>query len=87
MSSALPLATGIVVDQLDQWNASSIYGIVFGLVTVFLGIPGAVITIYALRKRRCREGALRNQERGMKFVDSCVYQNLWETENISRKQE
>jgi len=38
--------------QNSQWDTATVYGIVFGILSVLLAIPGAFIAVYALRKHR-----------------------------------
>lgn len=37
-------------NQSPQWDPSTVYGIVFGSVTIILGIPGAWIAAHALQR-------------------------------------
>ena len=40
--------------QPPEWDASSIYQLVFGLVTIVIAVPGALMGYYVLRERRAR---------------------------------
>jgi len=53
LPSTLPFAIPtIVISQANQWDAAEVFGVVFGLLAVILGIPGTVVAIHKLRKRR-----------------------------------
>ena len=49
------------VIQSPQWSPTTVYGIVFGIVTVFLGIPGALMAIHALRKHARAQASVTSQ--------------------------
>jgi hypothetical protein len=50
MASSTPLLAS--ANPQEQWNAATVYGLVFGLLAVMLGFPGAILAITALKRRR-----------------------------------
>jgi hypothetical protein len=50
MASSTPLLAS--ANPQEQWNAATVYGLVFGLLAVMLGFPGAILAIIALKRRR-----------------------------------
>lgn len=50
MASSTPIL--VSANPQEQWNAATVYGLVFGLLAVMLGVPGAILAITALKRRR-----------------------------------
>jgi hypothetical protein len=55
MQSPTTLPSAIV--HSPQWDPATIYGIVFGITTIVLGIPGAWVGIHAALQKRSRAKA------------------------------
>jgi phosphotransferase system glucose/maltose/N-acetylglucosamine-specific IIC component len=53
-SLATAAAMVTAASQSSQWPPWTIAGVIFSIVTIVLGIPGAAVAVYTCRKRRRR---------------------------------